>query len=109
MIRSQEFLNDADKDNIKSTYFQNFARYFHFVDDEHIRIVNAEGLDCLVKWRTMTVVSYSKFLNLKESFKGTNAHPLIDTNPTNATWHTKVRFIRRNHDIQWTQDYEMYK
>ena len=57
---------DKETENKKKDLFQNFARYFYFVDNEHFRVINAEGLDCLVKWREMKLVANSKYLNLTE-------------------------------------------
>lgn len=74
---------------------------FHFKDDEHIRIVNSEGADVIIKWQNkMEVISYTKTKYGNETIKaweGGKSHPLIDQNPTNSSWYVLPRLRRRCH------------
>jgi hypothetical protein len=79
-----------------------------FYDDDHVRIMNIEGLDCLITWRDMKVVASSKRLNFTEDFENAGSHPLMDSNPDNATWHVMPRLQRQNHRVALTIEHEMY-
>jgi hypothetical protein len=70
--------------------------------------VNKEGLDCLITWRDMKVVSFSKILNFSDEFATKGAHPLIDTNPDDSSWHVMPRLQRRCHDVALTIEHELY-
>ena len=54
------------------------ARHMLFFDEDHVRILNPEGIDCLIDWRNMKVVAFHKNLNYCEDYFSGNTHPLAD-------------------------------
>ena len=50
-------------DDSSNQILQKLARDICFVNENLIRILNKEGLDCLIFWRDMKVLGYSKFMN----------------------------------------------
>lgn len=57
------------------------ARHMLFFDENHVRILNPEGIDCLIKWREMKVVAFHKSTNYCEDYFSGNTHPLLDKIP----------------------------
>lgn len=93
-------MNGATED-ISVAAVQRIARWFFFLDDQHFRIVNSEGVDCFIAWsNNFKIMTYTKFINrLTGKWKDNKVHPLLDANPGWEDIEVLPRIVRRCHHL----------
>ena len=81
-----------------------------FFDEDHVRILSPEKIDCLITWRDMKVVAFHKSLNYDDSYFQGNTHPLLDkTSEENSSVSLMLRLNNICHQIAMLVEIEVYQ